>query len=86
MHIESFTTGFEQPIITFNGGDKEAGRLWQVDGQLHFEGNVSECARMLFNDLVRLNNEYLSSLEEQNKKLRSKLVAYGLDENLANDN
>ena len=75
MHIESFTVGHQHPIITFNGEDKVAGRLWQEGGKLHFEGNAHEAANMLFKELVRLNNDWLVMIEEQNNNLHAELLA-----------
>lgn len=40
--------------LTFSDGDSKIGSLKIVDGQLGFEGNVDESARIFFEYLIKL--------------------------------
>lgn len=62
-------------IIQFNGVDEQIGRVWQEGGELHFEGNATEAARQLFDEVIKRNNQFLQSLLDQNDELHRQLFA-----------
>ncbi|EON2338958.1 hypothetical protein ACLLKL_001927 [Escherichia coli] len=66
-------------IIQFNGADNEIGRVWQEGGKLQFEGNASEAARQLFEQVIKRNNDYLVMVEEQNNQLHADVLALESD-------
>ncbi|ENW4943615.1 DUF1778 domain-containing protein [Salmonella enterica] len=70
----NYAPGFA--IITFNGPENEPyGRVWQEGGKLQFEGNASEAARQLFEQVIKRNNDYLVMVEEQNNQLHAEILA-----------
>lgn len=62
-------------IMQFNGPDQHIGRVWQEGGKLHFEGNATEAARQLFEQVIKRNNDYLNLIEGQNNQLHAELLA-----------
>lgn len=62
-------------LVTFREEDKETGRLWQEQGQLHFDGNATESARMFFEQVIKRNNEAFKILIAQNDELQRQLLA-----------
>lgn len=68
-----YASGFT--IMQFNGEDKEIGRLWNKGGKLEFEGNASEAAQQLFKHVIKENNNFLVTVEEQNNQLHAELLA-----------
>lgn len=61
-------------IMQFNGPDNEIGRVWQEGGKLHFEGNATDAARQLFEQVVKRNNDFMMALQEQNNDLHKQLL------------
>lgn len=57
MKNNSLMSGLAPPMpfcLTFSDGDKKIGSLTMDDGQLKFEGNADESAKVFFNYLVKL--------------------------------
>lgn len=62
-------------ILQFNDECQEIGRLSYANGQLQFEGNASEAAKQLFDQVIREFNTHLKLTEEQNSQLHTELLA-----------
>lgn len=64
------------PIIRFGDwDDKEMGRIWVDGGKLHFDGNLTACAKQLFEELVRLHSKWCETLQDQVDGLHQELLA-----------
>lgn len=64
------------PVIRFAGPENaEVGRIWIDENKLHFDGNLSDSARLLFVELVRLHSMWCDNLQRQNDGLHEELLA-----------
>lgn len=63
------------PIIRFGGVDNnELGRIWVDGDKLHFDGNLTESARQLFTELVRLHSVWCETLQDRVDQLHEELL------------
>lgn len=63
------------PIIRFGGVDNnELGRIWVEGDKLHFDGNLTESARQLFTELVRLHSNWCETLQDRVDQLHQELL------------
>ena len=59
--------------ILFTDPDKQVGRFYEKDGELHFEGNASESAKVFIRDVVAQYGSEIHSLEQERDELKKRV-------------
>ena len=57
-------------IAFYDKSKTELGILKEVDGKLEFEGNASESAKVLFDEICKLNCQEIKRLEAEIEELK----------------